>query len=345
MRITKRRLSLGCLAAASSVLALSASAQTITMSVVTGSPPGHIISDGGVEPWMACVEDALGDGINFNYFPSGQLVALRELQAGLESGVANAVPIPIGYASDRMPLNNVSMLPGMGTSAQEVIGSYSRAIREIDALGEEFVEANAVPIWAMGFPPYQIISMGPAMDRIESFQGKVVRSAGGTMTLAIQALGAAPAEVTVADLYVSMERGVVDSTISGLASVKPYNLQEIMQSVSTNGAFGTFTNVFSINRDFWNGLPGDVQQVMADCGLQVERSIAARMDAEAVTLAEEFAALGIDVFEFEEAAAAEINARLDAVKDDWVGRLEARGLPARDVLEVYQSIMAEQSGS
>ena len=43
--------------------ALSAGAQSISMSVVTGSPPGHIISDGGVEPWMACVTDALGDEI------------------------------------------------------------------------------------------------------------------------------------------------------------------------------------------------------------------------------------------------------------------------------------------
>lgn len=342
MPITKRHMTLSALAAASSVLALSASAQTINMSVVTGSPPGHIISDGGVEPWMACVSDALDDRIHFDYFPSGQLVALRELQAGLESGIANAVPIPVGYASDRLPLNNVSMLPGLGTSAQEIISTYSRAIRENEAIAAEFEEINAVPIWAMGFPPYQIISTGPAMRTLADFSGRVVRSAGGTMTLSIQSLGAAPAEVTVADLYVSMERGVVDSTISGLQSVKPYNLQEIMQSVSTNGAFGTFTNVFSINGDFWAELPEDVQTVMSDCGRQVEQSIAARMDAESVTLAEEFAALGIDVFEFDEAGAAEINGQLAAVLDDWATRLEDRGLPAREVLEHYQAIMAEQ---
>lgn len=341
MTIKTRALTFGVIATASSVLALSAAAQTISMSVVTGSPPGHIISDGGVEPWMACVSEELGDRIEFNYFPSGQLVALRELLAGLESGIANAVPIPIGYASDRLPLNNVSMLPGLGTSAQEIIGSYSRLIRENEAVGAEFAEINAVPIWAMGFPPYQIISTGPAMGKLENFSGRVIRSAGGTMTLSIESLGAAPAEVTVADLYVSMERGVVDSTISGLQSVKPYNLQEIMKSVSTNGAFGTFTNVFSINADFWADLPEDVQTVMSNCGLAVERSIAARMDAESVTLAEEFAALGIDVFEFDEASAAEINGQLADVLNDWVERLNTRGLPAADVLANYQAIMSE----
>jgi len=339
---TSRLVALGAIATAGSVLALSAGAQSISMSVVTGSPPGHIISDGGVEPWMACVTAALGDEIEFNYFPAGQLVALRELQSGLESGIANAVPIPVGYASDRLPLNNVSMLPGLGTSAQQIIGSYSRLIREDEAIAAEFAEINAVPIWAMGFPPYQIISTGPAMRTLADFSGRVIRSAGGTMTLSIEALGAAPAEVTVADLYVSMERGVVDSTISGLQSVKPYNLQEIMRSVSTNGAFGTFTNVFAINADFWAELPETVQTVMSDCGLAIEQSIAARMDAESGSLAEEFAALGIDVFEFDEAGAAEINGQLAQVLDGWVERLEGRGLPARAVLEHYQAIMAEQ---
>ena len=168
---TSRFLALGALATAGSVLALSAGAQSISMSVVTGSPPGHIISDGGVEPWMACVTDALGDEIEFNYFPAGQLVALRELQSGLENGIANAVPIPVGYASDRLPLNNVSMLPGLGTSAQQIIGSYSRLIREDEAIAAEFAEINAVPIWAMGFPPYQIISTGPAMRTLADFTG------------------------------------------------------------------------------------------------------------------------------------------------------------------------------
>jgi TRAP-type transport system periplasmic protein len=126
-----------------------------------------------------------------------------------------------------------------------------------------------------------------------------------------------------------------------LQSVKPYNLQEIMKSVSTNGAFGTFTNVFSINADFWADLPEDVQTVMSNCGLAVERSIAARMDAESVTLAEEFAALGIDVFEFDEASAAEINGQLADVLNDWVERLNTRGLPAADVLANYQAIMSE----
>lgn len=332
---TKARISVAALALSGTVtLAGAAQADTISMSVVTGSPPGHIISK-GVENWMSCVSDALGDGIEFNYFPSGQLVALRELQAGLESGVADSVPIPVGYVSDKLPLNGVSMLPGLGSTAQEIISTFSKSVREDEALANEYEEVNAVPIWVMGFPPYQIISTSAAIRSLEDFNGKVIRSAGGTMNLTIEALGAAPAEVVVADLYVSMERGVVDATISGANSVKPYNVQEIMKSMSMNGAFGTFTNVFAINGDKWESLSADARNVMTDCGLKTEGFMASTMDSEAGELFAEFKDLGVDVYEFSDSESAILSEKLASVHDDWVRRLEDRGLPARALLERY----------
>lgn len=313
-----------------------AQAQEVTLNVVSGSPTGHIISVGGVEPWMACVTDAAGERVAFNYYPGGQLVALRELQAALESNVADAVPIPIGYVSDKLPLNGVSMLPGLGSTAGEIIGAYSASVRS-GPLAEEFAAVDAVPIWVMGFPPYQIVSTDGVIDSLADFEGKVIRSAGGTMTLAIEQLGAAPAEIPVSDMYVALERGTVDGTISALASIKPYNVQEIMESISTNGAFGTFTNVFAINAGVWEGIPEDLQQVMMDCGAQVEASIADRMDGEAGELAAEFADLGIEVFEFTDDALAELNEPLSAVQADWVSRLAERGLPAQQVLDDYKA--------
>jgi TRAP-type transport system periplasmic protein len=317
-------------------LASVAGAETVSMSVVTGSPPGHIISK-GVENWMSCVSGAVGDDIKFNYFPSGQLVPLRELQAGLESGVADSVPIPVGYVSDKLPLNGVSMLPGLGATAQEIISAFSKGVREDEALVGEYEAVNAVPIWVMGFPPYQIISTSTAMRSLADFKGKVIRSAGGSMNLTIEALGAAPAEVVVADLYVSMERGVVDATISGANSVKPYNVQELMKSMSVNGAFGTFTNVFAVNGDKWESLPAEMRTVMTNCGLKTEEFMASTMDSEADALLAEFKGLGVDVYEFTPEETAALNEKLATVQEDWVSRLDARGLPAGAVLERHEA--------
>lgn len=321
--------------------AAAAQAQDVTMSVVTGSPPKHIISQ-GVEHWMTCVTEAQGDAVEFNYYPAGQLVSLRELQPSLEDGVADSVPVPVGYASEKLPLNGVSMLPGMGGSATAIINTYSSMIRNNEALAQEYAKINAVPLWVMGFPPYQIISSGPAMRSLEDFNGKVIRSAGGTMTLTIETLGAAPAEIVVADLYVSMQRGTVDGTISGINSVKPYNVQELMKSMSLNGAFGTFANVFAVNADVWAGIPSEIQSDMTQCGFDTEKWLGSTMDSEADGLAEEFKGMGIDMFEFTPEELTALNDALGTVHADWTKRLEDRGLPAAKVLEAYRAELAKQ---
>lgn len=317
-----------------------ANAQDVTMSMVTGSPPSHVISTGAVEPWMACVTGKVGERVKFNYFPSGQLVGNRELTSALMNGVADAVPIPVGYDSDKIPLNGVAALPGLGSSATEIMTANSAAVREAGPLADEYTAINAVPLIVMDFPPYQMVSRGPALRSLEDMKGKVIRSAGGSSTLTINALGGAPAEIAVGDTYVSMERGVVDATISGINSVKPYNLQELMKSMSTNGAFGTFTNVVAMNGTVWSKVPADIQVVMKDCGLDVEKKLMARMDAESGELIKEFASKGIDMFEYTPEQLAAMEKLLAVVHDDWVKRLADRGLPARAVLDRYKALIA-----
>jgi TRAP-type C4-dicarboxylate transport system substrate-binding protein len=138
-------------------------------------------------------------------------------------------------------------------------------------------------------------------------------------------------------MYVALERGTADGTISALASLKPFNVHELMGAVSTNGAFGTFTNVFSIRADRWEALSEETRQAMLDCGAKTEESIAAFMDDEAGKLAEEFAGMGVEVYEFSEEEIAAINEKLAPVSEDWASRLGDRGLPAEEVLADYSA--------
>jgi TRAP-type C4-dicarboxylate transport system substrate-binding protein len=325
------------------LLATAAQAQSpeVELTVVHGSPNTHVIAAQGVEPWMECVKEATGGRVGFKYFPAGQISGTPELLQALNKGVADLVPIPIGYESGKMPLNGVSMLPGLGSTAQDVIDAYSQAV-DSGPLAEEFAANEAVPIWVMAFPPYQIVSTGGPITSLDDFSGKVIRSAGGTMNLTISALGASPAEIPVGDMYVALERGTVDGTISALASLKPFNVHEVMKAVSTNGAFGTFANVFSIRADKWKALPADVQDAMRECGAQTEASIADFLDSEAEALAQEFAGTGIEVYEFTPEQLQAVNERLSSVSEDWVSRLSGRGLPAEEVLQSYTKLVNGQ---
>jgi TRAP-type transport system periplasmic protein len=316
-------------------------AAQVSLSVVHGSPAKHVLAVRGVDPWMKCVSDTVGKQVEFKYYPAGQISKTPELFRALNSGVADVAPIPIGYVSDEMPLSGVSMLPGLGSTSTEVVTAYSKAIRSGGILSPEFEKNGIVPIWVMAFPPYQIISTRGKIEKLSDFKGRVVRSAGGAMNLAVRELGGSPAEIAIGETYIALERGTADSTISAFASVKPFNLQEIMKSMSTNGAFGTFANVMSMKKDKFEKLPPAAQKAFIDCGLKIEMEMAKGMDAEAGELAKEFAARGIDIYAFTPENLAQINAALAKVQGNWVKRLADRGLPAQAALDGYKALLAK----
>ncbi|MGR3425109.1 MAG: TRAP transporter substrate-binding protein [Sagittula sp.] len=327
-------------AATTALLAFTLPAHAETaLTVAHGFSPTHVIAAQGVDPWMACVKDAAGGDVAFSYFPSGQVAKTTEMLDALENGIANLTTVPIGYVSDRMPLNGVSMLPGMGSSAKEVIATYSAAVKD-GILADEFAANEIVPVWVMLLPAYQIVSTKGPLRTPEDFAGKVLRSAGGTMNLTISALGASPAEIPSSDMYVALERGTADATLSALASIKPYNIQELMNAVSTNGAFGSFSVAFSMDKASYEALPDGLRQTFLDCGAQTEAAIAAHLDGEVATLQKEFSDAGVDVYAFTDEELSVINGKLASVVDDWVGRLSGRGLPAAQAVEAYRAILA-----
>lgn len=328
--------------AASTVLAAPAilrAQSAVELTVVHGSPNSHVISAGGVEPWMEKLTELVGDAVSFRYYPAGQLAELRALLPAVQSGVADAVPIPIGYASDKMPLNGVSMLPGIGSSARSIIEAYAAEIEE-GPLAREFEQNEVVPIWNMAYAPYQYVATDGPILTAEGFGGKVIRSAGGSMNLAIQALGGSPTEMPAGDIYVAMERGTVTATLSSFNTIEAYGVSELCDAASTNGSFGSFTNVFSISERKWETIPADIQSAMMEAGAWTEGHVAGVLDGSEQELAESFAADGMELFEFPEDELTEINDRLAAVHEDWSERLAERGLAAKEVLSSYRGRFA-----
>jgi TRAP-type transport system periplasmic protein len=340
MKINRRRVLAG-LGAGTLAVGLGARpvrAAKIELTVAHGSPLKHVISAQGVEPWMQRVKELTGGEVTFKYFPTGQIAQLKDLLAALQNGVADVVPVPVGYASDKMPLNGVSMLPGLGGTSAAVVSAHARALAEPGPVADEFAANNCKPLWVMAFPPYQIVSVVGPLRSPDDFKGKVIRSAGGSMNLVISSLGGSPAEITVSDMYVALERRTVGATISALSSLKSYKVHEIMNAASTNGAFGTFVNILSCNAERFAKLPADVRAAMEQAGRDVQASAVTFMDTEAVALAEEYAKMGKAMYQFTPGELAAINGKLGGVHDDWVQRLLARKLPADKVLDRFRTL-------
>ena len=310
----------------------------IQITVANGSPLKHVLSAQGTTPWIAKVKALTNNEVDIKYFPAGQIAHLKELLRAVQNGVADIAPIPIGYVSDKMPLNGVSSLPGLGQTSKVIVDAHFAALKS-GPLAKEFAANRIHPLYVMAFPPYQVVSMKAPIKTLADFKGRVLRSAGGTMNLEISALGATPAAIPVGEMYVALQRGTVDGTISAFASIKGYNVQEIAKSMSGNASFGTFINILSCNIDKWNSYPKDIQAALTKAGMEINTEAANALDGQVGKLKAEFKAKGMEIYDFAPDQLAAINKRLSTVQDEWVKRLKARGLPAAETLKQYKSLL------
>ncbi|HVZ51505.1 MAG TPA: TRAP transporter substrate-binding protein DctP [Pseudolabrys sp.] len=310
----------------------------VQLTVANGSPLKHVLSAQGTTPWIERVKALTNGEVEIKYFPAGQVAQLKELLRAVQNGVADIAPIPMGYVTDKMPLNDVSALPGLGSTSKAIVDAHAAALKG-GLLAKEFAANHIHPLYVMAFPPYQVVSMTTPIKTLADFKGRVLRSAGGGMNLAIKALGATPAEIPVGEMYLAMQRGTVDGTISAFASVKGYNVQDIAKSMSANASFGTFINILSCNAERWKTLPQDIQAALTRAGTEINVSAAAFLDGETGKLEAEFKAKGMEIYNFAPDQLAAINGKLASVQDEWVQRLAARGLPAAEALKQYRSLV------
>lgn len=313
-------------------------AKAETWSFTVGWPPGHFMVKNGVEPWMQCVEDATDGEIEFNLFPSGQISGEPGIPDALKGGLADVGYIGIHAMSDRMPLTMLTMLPGVGDSAVQISSAIrDTLIEDGGAIHDQVIEYGLQPILATAFPPYQLGLSGDPVMTVEGLNGLKIRTSGGSLVLAMQALNSVPVQLPASDAYVAMQQGTVDGYVLAPPSITSYKLEELSGSVSRNFNIASTTGFFAMDKTKFDGLPEDLQAKLLKCGSEIEAALAAKADGEVQSLLTQFENQGIKIYSLPEEEVAKIKKAIQPVTDDLVKRISDQGLDAQAALDEFMA--------
>ncbi|HSV84012.1 MAG TPA: TRAP transporter substrate-binding protein DctP [Ramlibacter sp.] len=326
---------------AGSLLATTPSLAAEKLVITTNVPPQHWASTQGAEPFMACVKKASNGGIDFNYFPGGQLQNFNNSLEVVNDGLAQISYLVISALSGKMPITGITMLPALGNNVVEMTRATRKVIDADGPFRKEFADNKVRPLFINVFPPYQMILKSGPLESPKDFQGKKILSGGSTMSFAVRALGSSPVEIPVADMYMAVQQGTVDGVVLALASVKPYKLEEIAKSMTTNAHLGSAAGIWAIDQGVWNKLSPPNQKALNDCGRQTEEHIAKWVDEFTLKLQTELASSGVKLYSLSTAAKAEFAKRLEPATEEYVGRLAKRGLPAQAAMDMYRKALGQ----
>ena len=174
-----------------------------------------------------------------------------------------------GYVAGAFPAIEVKSLWGLGVNAEASYLSQVGMGPDIDRMLSEKT-GGGMPInrnWFAGADQW-FFSKEP-IQSLEDFRGKKVRTHALTITDLIRGLGGEPVPVNQAGHYLALQTGTVDvGTTSALVAVtgKLHEVADYMTGPVSG--FGYTNNV--INKDVWDKIPADLQQIITEEGAKAE---------------------------------------------------------------------------
>lgn len=98
-----------------------------------------------------------------------------------------------------------------------------------------------------------------------SLKGRTLRAYSKGASQNLQALGAAPVTMGVADVYSALQRGAIDGALGGLQGAYGLKHYEVTKyALGTGGVLGALINGYVMNRRSFERLPDDVKQAVLE---------------------------------------------------------------------------------
>jgi len=299
------------------------------------NPPEVDISK--VQKWHGDeIERRTGGRVKFEYFWASSLAKPPDALEAAGQGVADMAYSAIPYTPSLIPLSQaeVTYLPDYIVDA---IGlAYMELFNTWGPLIEEFEKNNVVPLHNFQHPP-SIIASNKPINKPEDLDGMKIRSYGAAAA-AYSHFGAIPVAVASPEMYEAMMRGTVDG-LSNLyfGYIFGTKLYEVTPYVIDPGVNALGSSVVCMNKDVWDSLTPDIQQIFREVSLEVPRKYAEVMMVDDASYLKSLDEFGITITRFSEEDQKKITEIMPGFAEKWIEDNEAKGIPAR---EMYDRLVA-----
>ncbi len=297
-------------------------------------PPSHIQCK-TAEEWAREVEKRTGGRVRVTTYPGGSLSKAPQCYDGVVSGISDLGMSCFAYTLGRFPLLEGLDLPlgypdGVAASriATEMVRKY--APKEVDNVKVLYVHAHGPGILAARKPVRSLEDMKGLKVRATGLSAKIVERLGGT-----------PVAMSQPETYEALQKGVVDATFCPVETLKGWKQGEVIDVVTDSSGIGYTTAMFVVmNKDKWNSLPKDVQEIIDQVSDEwVKRHGEAwnQADREGAEFVKQ---LGHETLALPADELAKWKAAVAPILEDYVKATAEKGLPGSEFLKDLQEKIA-----
>ena len=301
-------------------------------------PPAPTFPCIQMEKWKKEVEKRTEGKVAVQTFPGGTLLGAKNMLDGVIAGQADIGCLCMAYQPGRFLITNAISLP-LGLPNTEVASlTLWDLYKKYKPKAFDKVKVLAVFTCA----PSNIMSKVPVRS-LKDLKGLALRAPGSNKPI-FKAWGANQVGMPMSQTPEALQKGVVKGLFSSLEVLMDFKFAEITKYVTvTNTVVFPFAVV--MNMDKWNSLPKDVQQVMEGLSTQQAAWTGVYLDKH-VKKALRWAKKkeGVEVIQLSKKEKAKWDKLLEPITANWIKTNEAKGLPAKAIVQDIRSIAQMYEG-
>jgi len=292
--------------------------------------PKHPINRYAFGPWAKEVEKRTQGRVKVTLFPSSALATVKEAYDATMSGVCDiAVSCPT-YAPGRFPLSTVISLPMLGHTKAETNALTMWELHEkFPQLRAEYSDVKL--LWLYANPSFQLHFTKRPVHKLEELKGMVVASGSAMGLKILKRLGASPENLPMVDVYLALQKGVVEGSLLPYAPMKPHRIADLTH-YHTDADLLCVSFYVVMNLEKWNSIsPGDQKAIGEIIGRYGARLCGSVFDKYQKRDVEWMAEKGDKFYTLPTEERARWVERVMPLRDNWIKKMEGRGLPGREI--------------
>jgi TRAP-type C4-dicarboxylate transport system substrate-binding protein len=319
-----------------------AQAKTIELSFSHTIPP--VVPMAKVyQAWAGMLEERSGGRVKINFYWAESLLKASEFYRGVQTGQTDITYYVLGLDYGLLPLNEGIKLAFMGyrnfTEGTEIFNQIINKFPEMKAeyKGVKVLSARMGPAYQLHFTKKEV--RVPA-----DIKGMKLISVGGSMAKEMVTIGAAPIDVKVGDLFMSLERGMAEGISCHIPILHAFGIMDLVPNHTFfEGGTAMGPDMVLFNLESWNRLPPDIQKIFEELGPWLGQELIKADSGYEAMIIGMIKEKGHKIIN---PTPQEVQLWKDAVQpthDKWIADTEAKGLPAKAVYdEIKRLVKARQ---
>lgn len=293
-------------------------------------------------PFLKMVSEATGGRVVFDSYFGSTLNAPRDIWDNLTKGIADMGFVSLPHQPGRIPLMDVFGLPGLPykTGAERAAAMW-QLYEKYPEIQNEFTRGGVRPLILFSVESQPLIMSKKPVYNLEDLKNLKIRTLGGPATTQMKLLGGVPIPLPMSEVYLSLDKGVIDGIACSVTAVATWRFYEIVKYIVDAPLTASYLGMLMSEKK-WQSLPADIQeQMMSVGGLQGSVWYATKWCDDFVAQVPDIAAANRKTLEYITLSPEEwdrwVEVSMPAV-EEWIKANEAKGLG--DISrQIYEDLM------